>query len=96
MLLQLKHIHHNPKEWQDPSKFIPERFDPTSSYYLTPEGMKRIPASFCPFLGGKRICLGKSFAEMIGKVVVTIIMSQVEFEFVNPDNYLRKPQNSIA
>ena len=91
ILIPFVHLHHNPKEWQEPQSFIPERFDPQSSYYLTPEGKKRIPASYCPFLGGKRICMGKSFAENIAKVIISIIMSQLEFDFVNPDNYERKP-----
>jgi cytochrome P450 len=63
----------NPDEWQEPENFIPERFDPESPYYLTPKGTKRHPMSFGPFLGGRRICLGKSFAENIAKVVFPII-----------------------
>jgi hypothetical protein len=28
-------------EWIEPEKFIPERFNPNSPYYLTPSGKKR-------------------------------------------------------
>lgn len=74
---------------------MPERFDPSSPYYLTPGGKKRHPMSFTPFLGGKRICLGKTFAENIGKSVLPIILSQVEFKFVEERLYERKYGNSL-
>jgi len=63
------HLHWNTKEWIEPSKYIPERFDPESPYYLTPSGKKRHPMSFGPFLGGKRICLGKTFVETMSKII---------------------------
>jgi len=80
----------NPKEWREPKKFIPERFDFNSPYYLTPEidgqpGKKRHPMSFGPFLGGKRVCLGKTFAENVVKSIIPIILTQVDFE-VGPDS----------
>ena len=67
-LIDMKAIHWNPEEWIEPSKYIPDRFDPESSYYLTPSGQKRHPMSFAPFLGGKRVCVGKTFAEAISKI----------------------------
>ena len=39
--IYMKALHRNPKEWQQPTKFIPERFDPKSPYYLTPSGKRR-------------------------------------------------------
>jgi len=42
-------------------------------------------------LGGKRICIGKTFAENIAKCVLPIILSRVDFEFVNKENYEKKP-----
>ena len=52
--------------------------------------------SYGPFLGGKRICLGKTFAENMAKCIITIILSQVKFEFVNPLHYEQKPTNAIT
>ncbi len=90
------HLARNPAEWQSPEKFIPERFDPSSPYYLTPAGKKRTPASFSPFLGGRRVCIGKTFAENMAKVIIPIIVAQVSFEFVNQEFYERKPPHSLA
>jgi cytochrome P450 len=49
--------------------------------------------SYGPFLGGKRVCLGKTFAENIGKCVLAIIMLQVDFDFVDPKDKMEKPGN---
>ena len=89
-------LHRNPDEWIEPSKFVPERFDPSNAYYLTPKGTKRHPMSYGPFLGGKRICLGKTFAENIGKLIVAMITTQLDFEFVDSVNYEKKPSNDIS
>ncbi|CDW77644.1 morn repeat protein [Stylonychia lemnae] len=40
ILVHFTLLHKNPKEWQEPDKFIPERFDPESPYFLTPDGKK--------------------------------------------------------
>ncbi|CDW88282.1 cytochrome p450 [Stylonychia lemnae] len=84
-------LHRNPKEWQEPSKFIPERFDPQSPYYLTPDGKKRKQCSYSPFLGGRRICLGKTFAENIAKCIIPIIISELDIKFKKDYHYEKKP-----
>ena len=48
--------------------------------YLTPSNKKRHPLSFSPFFGGKRICIGKTFAEIIGKYVVPAILGKYKLE----------------
>ena len=73
--LFIQYLQTNVKEWKEPEKYIPERFDPESPWSLTPSGTKRSPYSFGAFLGGKRICVGKTFAENIGKVMLSIIAS---------------------
>ena len=70
--INMKQLHRNTEQWIYPESYIPERFDPTSQYYLTPSGKKRHPMSYGPFLGGKRVCIGKTFAESIGKFVLAI------------------------
>ncbi|CDW83922.1 cytochrome p450 [Stylonychia lemnae] len=96
ILVHLFLLHRNPKEWQNPDKFIPERFDPQSTFYLTPDGRKRKSHSFAPFLGGRRICLGKTFAENIAKLVIPIFISELEFKFKKEEHYKRKPPKSLS
>lgn len=67
LIINLHGLHHNIEEWQEPEKWIPDRFNPESKYYLTPGGKRRNAVSFSPFLGGKRVCLGKTFAEHISR-----------------------------
>lgn len=69
----------DPDQWISPEKFIPERFDSNSEFYLTPSGHKRNPYSFSPFLGGIRICLGKTFIEEVSKVTLPSVLKRFDF-----------------
>ena len=88
-------LHRDPTEWKEPSEFIPERFDPASPYYLTPDGNKRHPASFGPFLGGKRICIGKTFAEVMSKIIGPSLFGLYDFEFMDKKHYEEKVPNNL-
>lgn len=74
---------------------MPERFDPDSKLFLTPSGKKRHPMSFGPFLGGKRICLGKTFVEAISKIIGPTLLSSLDFEFVDKEANKKKPANNM-
>ena len=76
-------LHMNEAEWQRPYEFIPERFDAESDLSLTPEGKKRNAASFAPFSGGMRICLGKNFAENNLKVLSSYLTQIFNCEHVD-------------
>jgi hypothetical protein len=39
--------------------------------------------SFGPFLGGKRICLGKTFVESVSKIIGPTLLASLDFEFVD-------------
>ncbi len=73
------------EQWIAPDQFIPERFDPSSQYWLTPSGDKRNPFAFSPFLGGHRICLGKTFVEEMSKLTIPVIMQQYDFAILDTD-----------
>ncbi|TNV81546.1 hypothetical protein FGO68_gene14881 [Halteria grandinella] len=36
ILINMQRLHLNPQQWQEPHRFIPDRFNPESPYYLTP------------------------------------------------------------
>ena len=74
--------HYNPKEWHDPRSFIPERFDPESEYFFKPNSDKqpRHPKSFIPFGFGPRNCMGQSLAKLEAKVVLSRILTTVDYE----------------
>jgi cytochrome P450 len=62
---------------------------------LTPNGKKRHAMSFGPFLGGKRICLGKTFVETMSKIIGPSILGNFDFEFVDKNHYIKKPANNM-
>ena len=64
MAINLDGLHFNAKHWQRPHEFLPERFDSKNSLSLSPDGSKRHTFAWAPFNGGKRVCFGKTFAEM--------------------------------
>ena len=78
-------MHHWSTEWQRPAEFLPDRFDINSPLFSKPNGEKRNPLSFTPFLGGKRICLGKHFAENVVKTSLPLLLYHFDFSFSNRD-----------
>jgi len=74
---------------------LPERFDNANPLSLTPSGAKRHALSFSPFLGGKRICIGKTFAETSSKFIVAMFLPRLkDLEFVDKSNYNRLTRNN--
>jgi cytochrome P450 len=90
-------LHHDEEQWgPDHDQFIPDRFDLSSEYCIKNSPPKRHPMSFLPFNGGKRVCVGKTFAETGFKVVMPIILKAFckdgKFgEFIEQGNYTQKP-----
>jgi cytochrome P450 len=56
VIIPIHHIHHDPRWWPDPETFDPNRF-------LAGAG-DRPRSAYLPFGGGRRICIGQSFALM--------------------------------
>lgn len=81
--LMIYQMHVNPAEWIFPKAFIPDRFDPSSEFYLRPDQTKRNPLTFNPFLGGKRVCLGKSFAEITIRHTIPLLYHFLDFEYAD-------------
>ena len=53
--------------------------------------------SFGPFLGGKRVCIGKTFAEQSSKFIVAMFLYKFgNLEFVDKRNYENLTRNNAA
>ena len=68
VLIPIHHIHHDERWWPDPEVFDPTRF-------LGDAGKDRPRSAYLPFGGGRRICIGQSFA-LMEMVLMAAIMSQ--------------------
>ena len=73
LLINIAGLHRNADYWQRPNEFLPDRFDPSHPLSKSPNGERRSAYAFLPFSGGKRICFGKTFAECILKVILTMM-----------------------
>ena len=63
-------LHMNPKIWQDPNTFDPDRFVNASGQFFA-------PSEFLPFQTGKRMCLGDELAKML----LFLYCSQILYNF---------------
>jgi len=68
-------MHNNPRWWDSPDKFIPERF-----FDLDISEMEGV---FFPFSHGGRKCSGYRFAEMEAKVIFVILGSVFKVDILN-------------
>ena len=62
---------------------------------LTPDGNKRNAYSFLPFFGGRRICFGKTFADINLKIVTLYLAEFFSFSFVNPADERNHPVTNM-
>jgi len=77
-------MHRNPRWFPDPTRFDPDRF--------SPEAKRARPAfSYVPFGGGGRRCLGESFAELEGLLVLATLASKLRFRLVDGPTILPNP-----
>jgi cytochrome P450 len=68
VLVPVHEIHHDARWWPDPEEFDPARF-------LGDAAKQRPRSAYLPFGGGRRICIGQSFA-LMEMVLMAAIMSQ--------------------
>ena len=68
----LHHIHNNPKLWNNPSAFLPDRWD-------TDEVKARHKAAYIPFAMGPRMCIGFNFALQEVKIFLPKLVYRYEF-----------------
>ncbi len=80
-------VHRNPKFWDNPEGFDPERFAPERA-----EG--RPPFAYFPFGGGPRLCIGHRFAMMEGVLVMAMVAQRYRLELV--PGYKVEPEPMIT
>ncbi|KAE9541555.1 hypothetical protein AGLY_003546 [Aphis glycines] len=68
IMIPFHSIHHDPKYYPDPYTFDPQRFSPE-------EKAKRPSGTYFPFGDGPRFCIGKRFAELEMKMVLSQILT---------------------
>lgn len=75
-------IHRNEAFFPEPAKFVPERFIASQTPYPFPQSQLHTPAgkdAWRPFEKGPRNCVGQELAMMETKVVLGLILKEVDF-----------------
>ena len=70
VLVGLTFLQNNPEIWFEPEAFRPERFDPKSDLFKTPDGKNRHPLTWIPFSFGMRNCPGQILALLEMRVFI--------------------------
>jgi cytochrome P450/NADPH-cytochrome P450 reductase len=89
LVSNIQKLHHLEDQWgPDHNEYKPERFEKRGKHH---------PMSYMPFLAGKRVCSGKTFAENSMKTILPLIIKSFSgFEFVDKEHYIHKPINNVA
>lgn len=86
--MNIQEIHHDPYQWPEPDVFNPERFNTAAEnnkWAKTADGKQRHAYAFTGFFGGKRICLGKTFAEQTTRFTLPLIYYHLDLAFSDPE-----------
>lgn len=68
-------LHRDPRYWDDPAAYRPERFDPEAA-------ARHLSHQYLPFGGGPRICLGRHFALVEATLVLAVLLRDLRMELV--------------
>lgn len=81
-------LHRNPRWFPDPNRFDPERFSEEAKRTHT-------PYSYIPFGAGGRRCLGESFAELEGLLILATVASRFQLRLVEGQTVLPDPAMTL-
>ena len=85
ILVLLTQLHRDPKVWDRPEEFLPER--------MLNGGFENLPSNaWKPFGNGQRGCIGRPFAIQESLLAVALILKHFNIEFVDPSYDLRVKQ----
>ena len=80
LMMNIYAIHHDPNYWEEPNKFIPERF-------IHPEGHYYVPnSSYMPFSAGRRVCMGEMLAKKELFLFLCYLIKHFKFEKVGDED----------
>lgn len=77
-------IHRDPSLWSNPERFDPERFTKENS-------KSRHPFAYLPFSGGLRSCIGRNFALMEARILLSSIVRHFEVSLVGGSKVIAIP-----
>jgi len=81
-------MHHDPRYWQDPQRFDPDRFEGEYS--------DRLPKfAYLPFGGGPRVCAGNHMAMMEAQIILAMMVEQYQFEPLSDREVLPDPRFTV-
>ncbi|KAI7882941.1 cytochrome P450 [Lichtheimia hyalospora FSU 10163] len=84
--VDIHEMHYHPNIWNDPKKFIPERFTPGGeAEQLSGNGM-----SWLPFSNGARQCIGMNFSLTEQRVLLPMLLRKYEWHL--PEDSIHKQQ----
>ncbi|KAE9535944.1 hypothetical protein AGLY_007845 [Aphis glycines] len=89
VIIPIYSIHHDSKYYPDPETFDPERFSPE-------EKAKRPSTTYLPFGDGPRFCIGKRFAELEMKMVLSQLLTTFRVLPCEKTDYPLKFRNGLA
>jgi cytochrome P450 len=69
--------HHNPKYWDAPEEFRPER-------WMGGNAKKQVKYSYIPFGAGKRSCIGGAMSQVENTLALSILLRRFRPEYVGP------------
>lgn len=80
IMLPVIGLHHDPKYFPEPDKFLPERFSDENKAEIDPN-------TYLPFGIGPRQCIGNRLALMQTKIVITSILRNFVIKFTEDTRY---------
>lgn len=70
--------HHNPKFWEEPEEFRPER-------WMGGAAKKQVKLSYIPFGAGKRSCIGGAMSQVENTLALSVLLRRFRPEYVGPN-----------
>ncbi len=81
-------LHHDPRFFPDPERFLPER-------WLSEEMAQRPPTAYLPFGGGVRMCIGERFAWMEGVLILATLARRWSFRLRDGQVVVPRPAMTL-